>query len=288
MNQPEQQQIDHWLEVSIMQINRQHQLRLEGFYEEKDIAMQNHYCGLAMTHAGLARAKFLNSDALDEVRAEFAHAAQYALKTFTMAYDRENPEYIGDQWPPRNPHYGKHPDIEAKWLDAGHGEVDWSCLTEGKFIEGVNYALMAADLELAQTLAGWFQDTPDGVTMDVEVNHHAHALKHTLLGDLSQARTLLQGLITAYEAKPSKRRDYRKNFYTMSQALLGIIETDVKRFNQGLLLQLDFYQGEAQGELRNTDQGFICDKAVALANLGLYHGLAVTIEYDTLPKGLLL
>ena len=53
-------------------------------------------------------------------------------------------------------------------------------------------------------------------------------------------------------------------------------------------MQLEFYQGDAQGELKDTDEEFICDYAVALANLGLHHGLAVTVEHDTLPPGLLI
>jgi len=52
-------------------------------------------------------------------------------------------------------------------------------------------------------------------------------------------------------------------------------------------MQLDFYQGDAQGELKDTDEEFICDYAVALANLGLHYGLAVIVEHATLPKGLM-
>ena len=50
---------------------------------------------------------------------------------------------------------------------------------------------------------------------------------------------------------------------------------------------VNFYQKVALGEHRNTPYEFICDHAVALANLGLHHGLSVNVEHDTLPKGLL-
>jgi len=69
--------------------------------------------------------------------------------------------------------------------------------------------------------------------------------------------------------------------------LLGIANQDGALFNKGLQMQLDFYQGDAQGELKDTDEEFICDYAVALANLGLHYGLAVIVEHATLPKGLM-
>lgn len=87
----------------------------------------------------------------------------------------------------------------------------------------------------------------------------------------------------AYLGKPSKRDDYRKNYYTLGIALLGIVNQDGALFNKDLQMQLDFYQGE----LKDTDEEFICDYAVALANLGLHYGLAVTVEHATLPKGLM-
>jgi len=147
---------------------------------------------------------------------------------------------------------------------------------------------MADDFTLAKELAGRFRDRPDGVRMDIEVNHHMHAFKHILIGEWRQARKLLKTQRDAYLGKPSKRNDYRKNYYTMSTALLGIVNKDKTLFNEGLRMQLELYRGQAQGELKDTTQEFVCDYAVALANLGLHHGLAVTAEQDTLPQGLLI
>ena len=89
--------------------------------------------------------------------------------------------------------------------------------------------------------------------------------------------------------KKPPRQGYEKNYHTLITTLYGIVTRDEKRFNEGLLMQLEFYRiAEAEGEYRNTPQGFICDDAVALANLGLHEGLAVTVEHDLLPRGLLI
>ena len=41
-------------------------------------------------------------------------------------------------------------------------------------------------------------------------------------------------------------------------------------------------------DLWDSDERYICDHAVALANLGTFFGLSITIEHDLLPKGLLI
>ncbi len=290
MNQPEQQQIDHWLNNSQYQIDRVWRLNREGFHEKNDVTLQTVYVSVALDHATLARAKFLNGDPIDEVREEFARAAKCVLKSFTMAYDESDPDYVGDRWPARNPHYTGHKGspVAAKFLSPEYGQVDWSSVAEIEFIEGINYALMAADFSLAEQLATWFQDSPDGSPMDIEVNRYAHALKHAILGGRTRAWLLLKEQREAYEARPSKRDDYRKNYYTLSTALFGIMDKNEALFNEGLAMQLAFYQDMAQGEYKNTPMEFICDNAVALANLGIHHGLKVTVEHDTLPKGLLI
>ena len=147
---------------------------------------------------------------------------------------------------------------------------------------------MAGDFDFAAELAGWFRNRPDGKLMDIEVNRYAHALKNALLDDFESARQLLNAQVDAYLAKPSKRRDYRMNYFTLSTALSGIVDKDATRLNEGLKKQLDFYESYAQGEVKNTDEEFICDYAVALANVGIHHGLKVTVEHDTLPSGLLI
>lgn len=276
MNFPDQEQIDHWLSNAKYQIDRKWKLYNEGYHKRKNISVQGMYTSLGMMHATLARAKFLNGDSLDEVRAEFSDAARHVLKCFTMAYDPNDPDYVGNKEPP------------PECLGSAYGYVSWSKVDEITFTEGASYALMAADFDLARTLAQWFRRRPDGRQKSIEVNQYAHALAATLKDDIDEAKRLMTLQALGYTKKPAKGTGARANFFTLSTALIGILDRDDELFNQGLLTQLQFYQHEAQGEAKNTTYEFVCDDAVGLANLGLHHGLTVTVEYDTLPKGLLI
>ncbi len=290
MMPPEQEQSDHWIKVSKEDMDETWEAQRNGFYRQHNIPLQSVYTGISLSHASLARAKFLNGDPIEEVRAEFAQAARCILKSFRMAYDPADPDYVGDRWPPPNPQYTGKPGsvVEAKWLDPGYGEVSWANVGEVWFIEGIDYALMAADFALAKELAGWFRDPPDGVLMDKEVNDYAHDLKLCVLEAWDEALARLEAHAEYYRAFPPTRNDYRRNYCTLTTALHGIAARDAARFNEGLRMQLDFYAHEANGEYRNTDQEFICDDAVALANLGLHRGLPVTVEDDRLPRRLLI
>ncbi len=289
MNIPEQQQIDHWIDVSIDGINRKWKLFNSGFYEQENLPVQGMHNTLALSHASLARAKFLNGDPIEEVRKEFSKAAQCIIKSFIMAYDINDPDYVGDKWPPKNPNYTgqKDSNITAQWLDPGYGQVSWADVCETYAIEGMNYALISSDFDLAYNLASLFQNSLDGHTMDVEVNRYAHSLANVLKKHNEGAISLLNAQMGEYKKKPPKS-GYRLNYYTLCLALIGILEVDEQRFNQGLLEHLKFYQHDAQGALKNTDEEFICDDAIALANLGIKFGLKITVEHDTLPKGLLI
>ena len=111
--------------------------------------------GLAAWYASLARARFLNDDPVEDVRAEFATASRHIIKSFTMAYDETDPDFQGVK-------------------------VDWSEVIESIAIDGFNYALMAADFNLAAELGKWFRDPGDGDLMDSEVNQYAHGLAQTV------------------------------------------------------------------------------------------------------------
>ena len=276
MSIPDQEQINHWLAVAREGIQTTWDAYRNGYYKKKNIPIQSVYTGVAHDHASLARAKFLNGDPLNEVRAEFANAARHVLKSFTMAYDPTDPDYVGNRPPP------------PEFLGAAYGYVDWSAVSEVTFIEGVGYALMAADFDLARTLAQWLRDPGDGNLADIEINRYAHALASTLRDDIDGAKRLMTLQALGYEKKPVKGSGYRANYFTVSTALTGVLDDNEELFNQGLLAQLNFYQPYTRGEEKNTTREFICDFAVALANLGLHRGLKVTVEYDTLPKRLLI
>ena len=123
--------------------------------------------------------------------------------------------------------------------------------------------------------------------MDPEVNDYAFALKYTLLNDDEKALSILKPRLEKYLKKPPKG-GYKRNYYTLTTALVGILEKDEALFNEGLAMQLHFHLGDARGEYKNMPQGYICDDAVALANLGLHRGLSVTTADYRLPPGLLI
>lgn len=259
---PDQDQIDHWKSVYSNGIDRRFQLMEQGFHIKKGIPFQDVYDGFAMDYSGLGRARFLNGDPLEEVRAGFHQAAQSTRRAFAIVYDSTDDLYQTDN-------------------------TKFSSVSERQFVEGVYYALMAADFDLAAELARWFQDRPNGKKMDPEVNDFAFALKHTLLGDSEKALALLRPRLDNYLKKPPKG-GYKRNYYTLTTALVGILEMDEALFNEGLTLQLHFHLGDARGEYKNMPQGYICDDAVALANLGIHHGLNVTVTDYRLPAGLLI
>lgn len=74
----------------------------------------------------------------------------------------------------------------------------------------------------------------------------------------------------------------------MSMALYGILNNEEAVFNEGLQLHLDFYKTVAKGEIRDSEEAYICENAIALANLAIGFEMKVTVEDEHLPKGLLL
>jgi len=272
-NKPEQQQIEHWLKNSQERIDGTWEDYHSGFYEKEDLPMQTTPSNLAGAHASFARAQFLNGEPRKVFRESFSKAAGYTLKSFTMAYDETDPDYVGDR---------KSTDISG----FGYGCVSWFQVSEREFVEGINYALMGADFDSARELAKWFRDPPNG-KMEKEINRYAHALKFALLGEKDRAKALVKQTLDEWKGRKTKD-PFKMNYRTLSMALYGTADNDETVFNQGLTLQLSLYQSYAQGEGKDTDYEFICDDAVALANLGREYGLKVTAEHYTLPNGLLI
>jgi len=262
VNQPEQKQIDHWLSVSKEAITEKWELRNSRFYEKENLPLQGMYCSLAGFHSSLARAKFLNGDPIESVRAEFANAARHVMKSFTMAYDEDDPDFQGEN-------------------------ADLSCVSEGIAIEGMNWALMSADFKLAAEVANHYRTRPDGYMLSRRSNRYANALALTIQGRQKEALPLLTAQFEDYKKRPPKSAG-DKNYYTLILALFGIVTRDGERFSEGLELQLKLYQGYAKGEGSDTDEEFICDHAVALAILGQHNRMRVGVRHATLPRGLLL
>lgn len=259
---PDQNQIDHWMSVKVSNLKRTKEDWASGYYVTQGIPFQDVFNGDAMDYSGLGRSRLLNGDNIEDVRADFRQAAQSALRAFKIVYDPGDKFYRPDN-------------------------TKFSSVSERQFIEGAYYALMAGDVALAAELAHWFQDRPNGKKMDPEVNDFALALQHTLLGDTDKALTILRPRLDKYLKKPPKG-GYKRNYFTLTTALVGILERDEAIFNEGLALQLHFHLGDARGEYKNMPQGYVCDDAVALANLGLHHGLNVTVSDYRLPTALLI
>ncbi|MFW5444183.1 MAG: hypothetical protein ACKE51_07750, partial [Methylococcaceae bacterium] len=238
MNIPEQQQIDHWLNVASGDLERRKTHTQDGFYERENLYVQGLYTGYAGIYADLARTMFLNGELNIAFRAEFSNASRNMLKSFTMAYDKNDPDYVGDKETPA--------DYTGTYFDRPqYGYVDWSSVEALDAINGFNWALMAGDFELGKELANWFQDSPDEKRDDA-ITRYAHAMKYALIGShvREAGKTLLMQTIDKCRKKPPKG-GWKLNFYTLSLALYGILDKDQALFNEGLALQLQFYQAEA-------------------------------------------
>jgi len=87
MKKPTQEDIDGFLKDGRESIAKKKRLMQGDFYEKEDIPIQGGYTSMASYYATFARAKLLNGESLSSVRQEFANAAKYMIKSFTMAYD---------------------------------------------------------------------------------------------------------------------------------------------------------------------------------------------------------
>ncbi len=273
LHAPEQEQIDHWLKVARDDLKRTEEDLRTGFYEREDIPLQLVHVGTASTHAHLGRAMFLNGEPVEAVREEFRQAARHVLKSFRMAYDPSDPDYVGDRPPPPG-------------RDPGWGELSLAAVSENEFIEGAHWALMGADPALARELAEWYREPPDPEPDDEVLLGYTRMLS----AELREAEKLARQYARVQMEWCTSRElesGYEENVCTMSKALAGIVRRREGAFNEGVRAHLEFYRRRVVPEVRDTDQEFICDDAVALANLGLFRGLEVTVSHPLLPRGLL-
>ncbi len=275
MKKPDQETTSAWVEGVLKDLKRRSHLMKNGWHRQEDLSIQSAHSGTAMTYADLGRAKFLNGDPIAQVRAAFTKAAQHVIKSFTMAYDPTDPDYVGDKPSPYE-------------LRSGYGFVNWSAVSETGAIDGFNYALLGADFDTAIVLAQWYQDSKDGHKMDLDVNRYTYAYKYTLLGETSRAKPLVQLNVEDFMKKRPKHIG-DKNYFMLSQVLLAILNKDESVYNDALGQLLAFYKKSVipAEDHWDTPEEFICDNAVALANLGIHYGLNVTVEHALLPKGLL-
>ena len=262
IKQPSKDDIEFWLNLSKELIEEDKKRKEDGFYKKNNVSIQSVLHGSSSEHAFLARALFLNGSPIEEVRTNYITAARYIIKAMKIAFDKDDPDYLGEK-------------------------SDWAAIMETTVIEGFNYSLIGGDFETGRELSRWFFDPLDNEPMEPDVNRYAHALKHALLGEKEEGKTLLSLTLEEYQASPTKD-PADINYFTMSLALYGILNNDEKHFNEGLELQLKLYETIAKGEIRDTDEAYICENAVALANLGIGFDMTVAVKHDLMPEGLLL
>ena len=91
-----------------------------------------------------------------------------------------------------------------------------------------------------------------------------------------------------YNAAPPKNTG-DLNYFTLSLIMQGIAINDANQVNESLLLYLDFYKRVLipAEDYWDTDEEFIADAAVALANLAQYRGIEITAEHDLMPPQLI-
>jgi hypothetical protein len=263
---PDEGQLEHWLKTTRYEIENAEQLRHEGFYEKKRISIQAHYADIADEYADLGRSRCLNGEPIDIVRKEFSRSADYMIKVFRMAYDPEEPEFVEEK-----------------------ENIAWHEIEETSAIDGMNWALMSGSRDKAKEMARWWRNRPEKKTKHEVTNRYTFALQHAILGGREQAEELMDISMLYYAGHPPKGHNFQHNYYTLSLTVQGIVTKDKKKFNEGLALQLKFYEGEALSEENyNVPEGYIDDDAVALANLGIFYGLKVTTTHMLLPPGLLI
>lgn len=262
MTSPTQEQLDHWISCNLRRLKQTENDWDSGYYSKNNIPASSVYSGDAMDYASLARSHLLKCKDIETVRSYFNKAACSILRIFKIIYDHSDQLYDSSN-------------------------TDFSGVRETNFIEGINYSLMSVNFKLSKELAAFFSHRPDGRKMKPEINDYAFGLKYTLLNEDEKALSILKPRLETYQKKPPKG-GLKRNYHTLTTALVGILETDEALFNEGLAMQLHFYQGVARGEAKDTDEEYICDHACALANLGLYRGLNVTVEDPRLPKALLI
>jgi hypothetical protein len=263
---PDKDQLEHWLKTSQELIELKENLKKEEYYKKKNIPLQGHYSTLASLHADFGRTRILNGEPIDIVRKEFSRSADYMIKVFRMAYDPEEPEFVEEK-----------------------ENIAWHEIEETSAIDGMNWALMSGSRVKAKEMARWWQNRPEKKTKHEVTNRYTFALQHAILGGREQAEELMDISMFYYTEHPPKGHNFQHNYYTLSLTLLGIITKDEKKFNEGLALQLKFYEGEALSEENyNVPEGYIDDDAMALANLGIFYGLKVTTTHMLLPPSLLI
>jgi hypothetical protein len=252
---PTAEEAQGWVEIAERHI-REREERIR-----RDRSTQLDWIGWSDWQMSLGRAMFLRGDDRGSVREAFREAARGIIRSFAMAYDASSPFFLGGSFSP-------------------------SAVSHVSAMDGFNAGLISGEPALTQQLALLVPSSYPTKHAPKEVNGYIQGLKQLLLGEQGNARSYIRESLDDFGRRLPKG-GYRQNFYTLTLALSGVIEGDERNFNEGLMLQSQFYKSHAQGEGADTPEEYLDDHLIALGRLGLQRGLGVQREIPYLPKALL-
>ncbi len=231
----------------------------------QNVGNQNAFTLCYDRHMELGRALYLKGDPVKEVRNEFIQAASQIEAMF-----RE---------------ISAAPNQPVSTLNQLAAEVH--------ALEGLVATLMANDLDAARRLSTTIQGAPEhseaGDPPLDERGNFMRTLMHYLDGRTLDTQESLRLSSRAYRNRRLSGMDARTYYFTLHTSLHGIVERNANLFNTGLAAHLEFYEWMLRNNGSEIDQpvNFICDTALALANLGLAARLKVWTRHMLLPTALL-
>lgn len=238
----------------------QHDISLIQNVENQDAFTLRYDC-----HMGLGRALYLKGDPVKEIRNEFVLAASQIEAMFCEVSAAPNPVIST---------FNRH-------------------AAEVHALEGLVASLMANDLDAARRLSTTIQGLPesseDGDSPLDERRHFLRTLMRYLDGQTFDTQESLRQSTRIYRNRRLSEMDARTYYFTLHTMLHGIVERNANLFNTGLAAHLEFYEWMLRNNGSEIDRpvSFICDTALAFANLGLAARLKVWTRHMLLPTTLL-
>lgn len=260
------EEVNGWVEIDSQDIQKGQLIISRGE------AKQSTYTGLADDYLDIGLAKYLRSDAIEEVVQAFRRSAECIETSFRMAYDESHPKYLGE-----------------------NANLVWVSMTYA--IDGFHAALLAADFELGRRIAQWAQIPSDEIDEAGNPKHsqslvanYMHALKYIFLGEDAKALNFTWATEKWFEKKgePTKNR-FHRNFFHRCRMVRAMLEKDPDLFESSMEVQLKSHAWEAvHDDIADTPEAYIYVDGVALCNLALNKGMKINFEVDVIPEGLLI
>lgn len=259
------------------------------------------YNTLAAWNIALGQIQFLETGETEAVRQLFLKASELVRKSFSVVYNVDDPDY------PINP-------------------CSLEEITAVKGIDGFHAAFMAGDFEAARKMADWLrfsEELPDAmkagydqlmnseesemdghefeVAMLDQANDYALALKNLFVGNRAEAKVLTEKVLKSFQTGEAQEKlkqlkeeslfveDAHFDYEGLCATLLGILDNNEERFNQGLEMLLRSHQEKIVEEDILFPMGeFFAASPLAMANLGIHQGLAVSVQSNLLPEKLII